>query len=52
MTAGKLEKRKAYWEEKEGGREAIPFSLDNSTGFWLVGQNGKHAMTDCMGRGS
>ena len=23
----------------------IPFSLDNSTGFWLVWQNGKHPMT-------
>ena len=23
----------------------IPFSLDNSTGFWLVWQNGNHPMT-------
>ena len=45
MTAGKQEKRKAYWEGKDGGRERIPFSLDNSTGFWLVWQNGKHPMT-------
>ena len=44
MTAGKQEKRKAYWEGKDGGRETIPFSLDNSTGFWLVWQNGKHPM--------
>ena len=36
MTAGKQEKRKAYWEGKDGGRQTIPFSLDNSTGFWLV----------------
>ena len=36
MTAGKQEKRKAYWEGKDGGRETISFSLDNSTGFWLV----------------
>ena len=41
MTAGKQEKRKAYWEGKDGGRETIPFSLD----FWLVWQNGKHPMT-------
>ena len=45
MTAGKQEKRKAYWEGKDGGRETIPFSLDNSTGFWLVWQNGNHPMT-------
>ena len=45
MTAGKQEKRKAYWEGKDGGRETIPFSLDNSTAFWLVWQNGKHPMT-------
>ena len=51
MTAGKQEKRKAYWEGKDGGRETIPFSLNKSTGFWLVWQNGKHPMTDCMERG-
>ena len=45
MTAGKQEKRKAYWEGKDGRRETIPFSLDNSTGFWLVWQNGNHPMT-------
>ena len=47
MTAGKQEKRKAYWEGKDGGRETIPFSLDNSTGLfsgWFR-QNGKHPMT-------
>ena len=47
MTAGKQEKRKAYWEGKDGGRETIPFSLGNSTGLisgWFR-QNGKHPMT-------
>ena len=47
MTAGKQEKRKAYWEGKDGGRETMPFSLDNSTGLisgWFR-QNGKYPMT-------
>ena len=29
----------------------IPFSLDNSTGFWLVWQNGNHPMTVWGGGG-
>ena len=32
-------------EGEEGRREMISFSLDNSTSYWLVWQNGKHPMT-------
>ena len=30
---------------EEGGREMFSLSLDNSTSYWLVWQNGKHPMT-------
>lgn len=48
----KQEKREAFGgggggreKGEEGGREMISLSLDNSTSYWLVWQNGKHPMT-------